>query len=191
LGADRSLGAEIILVWEKSWQRLSSWEPAQEFFEMIDSLKHLLTTLPQDASLTWLFIAGVVGAFASQFIIFVGRLITKPRLTLQVGSTVPFVIQGPTDTSPTGSTWIRIRVKNKGRRNAESCRVFLTDVFKKGKKEPILKQDATMLGASSGGDSGAYNPITISRKFGRFWDIADTRGRDELHLTRRVYSAII
>jgi hypothetical protein len=77
-------------------------------FEMIDLLKDLLTTLPNDASLTWLFIAGVVGAFASQFITFVGRWITKPRLTFRVGSTVPFVIPGPTDMSPTGSSWLRV-----------------------------------------------------------------------------------
>jgi hypothetical protein len=44
-----------------------------------------------------------------------------------------------------------------------------------------------MLGASSGGDSGAYMPITIARKFGRFWDIADTRGRDELHVASQEF----
>jgi hypothetical protein len=159
----------------------------QRIVEMIDELKELFTTLPKGASLTWLFITGVVGGFASQFIAFVGRWFAKPRLSFQIGSTVPFVIQGPTDKSPTGSTWIRVRVDNKGWRNAESCRVYLTDVFKEGKKEPILNQDAMMLQASAGGDGDAYKPITISRKFGRFWDIAETRGRDELYVASKEF----
>jgi hypothetical protein len=139
--------------------------------------------MPKDASLTWLLITLVIGGLVSQSIGFAVRCITRPKLRFQVGSTAPFVIQGPTDKSPTGSTWIRVRVDNRGWRNAESCRVYLTDVFKEGQTEPILKQDAMILGASSGGDAGAYLPMTISRKFGRFWDIADTRGRDELYVT--------
>jgi len=157
---------------------------------MIDLLKELLA-MPKDVSLGWLLITvlvtGFLGGLVSQSVTFLTRYFTRPKLRFEVGSTAPFVIQGPTDTSPTGSTWIRIRVENKGWRNAESCRVYLTDVFKEGRQEPILKQDAMMLGASSGGDSGAYEPITISRKFGRFWDIADTRGRDELHVTSQEF----
>lgn len=147
--------------------------------------------MPRDASLPWLLISvlvtGFIGGLVAQFIAFAGRCITRPRLRFQVGSTAPFVMQGPTDQSPTGSTWIRVRVENRGWRNAELCRVYLTDVFKEGQREPILKQDAVMLGASSGGDAGAYLPITISRKFSRFWDIADTRGRNELYVTSREF----
>jgi hypothetical protein len=96
--------------------------------EMTDLVASLLA-MPKDASLTWLVISGFIGGFLAHFIAVAGRWFTRPRLRFQVGSTAPFVIQGPTDKSPTGSAWIRVRVDNRGWRNAEVCRVYLTDVF--------------------------------------------------------------
>ncbi len=92
--------------------------------------------------------------------------ITKPRLCFRTGRKVPLVIHD------LDATWIRVRVHNWGWRNAESCRVYLTDIFREGATEPILRKDAMILQASSGGDSGAFQPLSISRKFDRFFDIA-------------------
>jgi hypothetical protein len=103
----------------------------------------------------------------------------KPRLSFQTASKIPFVIVAPRDDSPTGSaTWIRVRVINRGWRDAESCRVYLTDIFEEGAQEPILKDDAFPLWASAGGDGDPYAPLSISRGFGRFFDIAFIPGRE-------------
>jgi hypothetical protein len=126
---------------------------------------------PQNSAWAWQMIASAVaGGVISQLIAGLFRWVTKPRLKLETGSMIPFVIVAPRKGSPTGSaTWIRVRVKNWGWRNAESCRVYLTDIIKEG--EPILKADAFPLWASAGGDGDYRAPLTISRRFSRFFDV--------------------
>jgi hypothetical protein len=147
---------------------------------------------PQNSAWLWQMIAtAIAGGVISQLITGLFRWVTKPRLELQTGSAIPFVIVAPREGSPTGSaTWIRVRVKNWGRRNAESCRVYLTDITKEG--EPILKADPFPLWASAGGDGDYRAPLTISRKFSRFFDIGflitDTElnvASDEFRIRRR------
>jgi len=114
----------------------------------------------------------IIGGIISQLILLFVWFFTKPRLRLQIGSVVPFVLVARCAHSPTGwATWIRIRVKNWGCRDAQSCRLYLTDIIKKGERELILKKDAMRLWASAGGDGDPYAPLTISRGFSRFFDI--------------------
>jgi hypothetical protein len=113
------------------------------------------------------WIAGAIaGAVIVEIIRFLFRWAGQPRLRFQIGTETPFVIYA------LDATWIRVRVHNRGWRNAESCRVYLTDIFRKGATEPTLKEDAMILQASSGGDAGAFQPLSVSRGFGRFFDIA-------------------
>jgi hypothetical protein len=111
-------------------------------------------------------LTAIIGGFITQLITLFVWWITKPRLCFRTGRNVPLVIHAR------NATWIRVRVRNWGWRNAESCRVYLTDIFREGATDPILMKDAMILQASSGGDSGAFKPLSISRKFGRFFDIA-------------------
>jgi hypothetical protein len=123
------------------------------------------------ANFSWVW-QTVLGGIISLSLAGLFRWITKPRLRFQIASSIPFVLVGPRHDSPTGlATWIRVRVHNRGLRNAESCRVYLTDIFREGQEEPILKEDAMPLWASTGGDRDEYAPLSISRKFGRFFDI--------------------
>jgi hypothetical protein len=119
----------------------------------------------------WQMIASAfAGAAISQLIGGFFQWVTKPRLIFETGPEIPFVLVAPCEDSTTGSaTWIRVRVKNWGLRDAQSCRVYLTDIIREG--DSILKEDAMVLWASAGGDGNAYAPLTISRGFGRFFDI--------------------
>src|SRR5262245_9906358 len=119
---------------------------------------------PANFAWAWQMIASAIaGGVISQLIVGLFHWVTKPRLELETGSAIPFVIVAPRDGSPTGlATWIRVRVKNRGWRNAESCRVYLTDIIKGG-YEPILEADAFPLWASAGGDGDPGAPLTISR----------------------------
>jgi hypothetical protein len=147
-------------------------------------------------------IGAIIGGFISQIISWVVWWITKPRLRFKTGSKVPFVIvvaERVTEAFEAGPikrearyeliTWIRVRVHNKGWRNAESCRVYLTDIFREDATEPILEKDVMILGASSGGDGDAYGPLSISRGFDRFFDIAFIPDRQELTVVSREFSA--
>jgi hypothetical protein len=117
--------------------------------------------------------SALLGGIIAQLIAGAVRWTTKPRLRFHFGSKTPFVISAPRDDSPSGSaTWIRLRVDNRGWRNAESCRVYLTDITRQDVKESIVTEDAFPLWSSAGGDGGGpYAPLSISRKFGRFWDV--------------------
>jgi len=129
------------------------------------------------ANSVWLVvISAIIGGFISQLITGFIWWMTKPRLKFQTASKIPFVIVAPLADDPTAigkATWIRVRVDNRGWRNAESCRVYLTDIFiSEDEEEPIiLRHDAMPLWASAGGDGDPYAPLSISRKFGRFFDI--------------------
>jgi hypothetical protein len=127
------------------------------------------------ANSVWLIvISATIGGFISQFITEFIRWMTKPRLRFQTASKIPFVIVAPLADDPTTigkATWIRVRVHNRGWRDAESCRVYLTDIFREDKEESILKDDAFPLWASAGGDGDPYASLSISRRFGRFFDI--------------------
>jgi hypothetical protein len=77
-----------------------------------------------------------------------------------------------------------VRIYNSGGRSAKSCRLYLIDLPKEGDKrdELILKDEAIPLWASNGGDDGVDAPLTISRGFGRYFDIAYFLDRDELKI---------
>src|SRR5262249_14099347 len=120
--------------------------------------------------------SAIAGALVTQLITLIIALIiwliTRPRLTFETGPEIPFVLVAPRTDSPTGSaTWIRVRVKNWGWRDAQSCRVYLTDIIREGERVPILKEDAMTLWASTGGDGDYRAPLTISRGFRRYFDI--------------------
>jgi hypothetical protein len=127
--------------------------------------------------------SAIAGALVTQLlaviIALIVWLITKPRLTFETGPEIPFLLVAPRHDSPTGlARWIRVRVKNRGWRDAH-CRVYLTDIIKEGEKEPILKEDAIQLWASAGGEGrDPYEPLTISRGFSRFFDIGYIPGDD-------------
>ena len=145
----------------------------------------------------------VMGGVITQLFAWFVWLITRPRLRFQTGSKVPFVIvvtqpvgpvafeAGPIKrgSSTKSITWIRVRVHNKGWRNAKSCRVYLTDISQKDATEPILKKDVMILGASSGGDGDPWEPLSISRGFGRFFDIAFIPDKGELTVQSREFWA--
>jgi hypothetical protein len=108
---------------------------------------NLIIEFLRTANLWVAIIGGAAGALFSQIFQVWFRRLGRPRLCFQTESKVP-------------------------RRNAESCRVYLTDIFREGATEPLLKEDAMILQASSGGDSGPFESLSISRKLGRFFDIA-------------------
>jgi hypothetical protein len=137
-----------------------------------------------DATSTWalqMIASAFAGGVIAQLITLIVWLVTQPWLKLEVGSNVPLLLVAATCAeSPTGSaTWIRVRVKNCGWRDAQSCRAYLTDITKEGEnisilKEEnisILKEDVITLWASAGGDGKPLEGLTISRGFSRFFDI--------------------
>jgi hypothetical protein len=128
---------------------------------------------PGDFHLGSAIAGAVVTRLITLIIALIVWVITKPRLTFETGPEIPFVLVAPRKDSPTGSaTWILVRVKNCGWRDAQSCRVYLTDIVREGERVPILKEDAMRLWASAGGDGDdGYAPLTISRGFFRYFDI--------------------
>lgn len=146
-----------------------------------------------NATTLLLVIAGaLVGGFISHGLSRFAKSRRRPRLEFQIGSEVPFIVPAPHSESPMlRATWIRVRVRNHGRRDAKSCRVYLTDISKEGDKrdDVILKDDALALWASNGGDGGINAPLTISRGFARFYDIAYFLDRDELKVPSSQYDA--
>jgi hypothetical protein len=142
------------------------------------------------ATLLMIVAGAIVGGFISHWLSLYAKSRRRPRLEFQTGSEAPFVVAAPHNESPTPRmTWIRVRVRNHGWRDAKSCRVYLTDLSKDGDKrdDVILKDDALALWASNGGDGDMNAPLTISRGFARFYDIAYFLDRDELKVSSSQY----
>jgi hypothetical protein len=136
------------------------------------------------------FIGGLIGAFVYQWISLFVRHRRRPRLEFQIRNEAPFIVAAMHNESPTiQATWIRVRIYNSGGRNAKSCRAYLMDLIKEGDKrdEVILKDEALTLWASNGGDDGINAPLTISRDFGRCFDIAYFLNRDEMKIPSSQY----
>src|SRR5262245_60477914 len=141
----------------------SIWAAWQTITSTINSTLASITSAINSGGAWPMIASAVIGGIISQIITLIVGLLTKPRLRLQIGNVVPLLILAPRPDSPTGSaTWIRVRVKNWGWRDAQTCRVYLTDVIKRGETEPILKKDAMTLWASAGGDRDHRDPLTIS-----------------------------
>lgn len=131
------------------------------------------------------FMGALIGAFVYQCLSFLVRHARRPRLEFEIRSEGPFVVAAMHHEAPAAqATWIRVRIYNSGRRSAKSCRLYLMDLTKEGDKpdELILKDEAMPLWASNGGDDGVDAPLTISRGFGRYFDIAYFLDRDELKI---------
>jgi hypothetical protein len=158
------------------------WATWQTLTGTISSIWGWLSWLAEDRVGT-----AIIGGVIAQLITLIVWFFTKPCLRLQIGSHVPLALVAATCAeSPTGlATWIRVRVKNWGWRDAQSCRIYLTDVIRKGDREPILQKDALLLWASAGGDGKPFEGLTVSRGFSRFFDIAfvPSRNSDSTHAT--------
>jgi hypothetical protein len=109
----------------------------------------------------------------------------RPILKFETGAQEPFV--RIVSRSVGNELWIRVRLQNSGWSEAQSDRVYLTDLTKNGTAEPMFKDDAVLLYASSGGDGNRTAPLTISPNFGRFFDLAASIGTDHFKIPNTEY----
>jgi hypothetical protein len=120
-------------------------------------------------------VSSAVGAAITLGLHSVWRWWRRPRIFIDADSGEPFVKRVTYDGHPRKRpkpTWIRIRVRNEGKTDALSVRAYLSDIWKEGDSSPLFYKDAVALWASSGGDGGSDSPLTISRGFERFFDVA-------------------
>jgi hypothetical protein len=136
------------------------------------------------------FIGAFIGAAIYQCLLSLVRHRRRPRLEFRINCEDPLIVAPLHNESlRTEATWIRVRICNSGGRNAKSCRAYLTDIIREGDNcdEVILKDEAHTLWASNGGDDGINAPLTISRGFGRDFDVAYFLDRSELKIPSSQY----